>query len=92
MYAFMHVCVYIANSIYIAGGGIDYIPISTTLTSSPGTNTINGSIDINNDDQNEDTEMFSILIYNCTNSLTTCDPGLMNNLVININDDANDCK
>ena len=86
----MHV--YVASSIYIAGAGMDYVPISTTLTSSTGTNTINGSIDIINDETNEDTEMFSILIYNCTNSLTTCAHGLMNNLVININDDANDCK
>ena len=92
MHLYVAIPVYVYIYILHAVDGSDYVGISTSVTSLLGTDTINESIVINNDEQNEETEMFSILIYNCTNSLTTCAHGLMNNLEININDDANDCK
>ena len=57
---------------------------------------MSGSVSILNDDMNEDPEMFTIQIVNCTNTASSCTPAMMNTtLSITINDDASDgmyCK
>ena len=69
---------------------MDYTMLSTPITSSVGNSTVSGSVRIINDDENEDTETFTIRIDNCTDLMASCDPGIMDNLTITIEDD--DCK
>ena len=78
------------------GLGIDYQELSSSITSSVGDSTVYGSVRINNDNSNEDPEMFTIQIVNCTNTAASCEPAVMNTtLSITINDDTSDgmyCK
>ena len=52
---------------------------------------MSGSVRIVNDDRNEDPEVFTIQIVNCTNTATLCTLAIMNTtLSITIIDDVND--
>ena len=52
---------------------------------------MSGSVEIINDNRNEDPEVFTIQIVNCTNTVTLCTPAMMNaTLSITIIDDVND--
>ena len=71
---------------FTAGLNSDYRMLSTPIMSSIGESTVSGSIIITDDDTNEDTEMFTIHIDNCTNNLAPCVPGMMNLTIITIDD------
>ena len=52
---------------------------------------MSGSVGIIDDDTNEDPEIFTIQIVNCTNTVTLCTPAMMNTtLSITIIDDVDD--
>ena len=52
---------------------------------------MSGSVRIFDDDLNEDPEVFTVQIVNCTNTVTLCTPAVMNTtLSITIIDDVND--
>ena len=57
---------------------------------------MSGSVGIIDDGTNEDPEIFTIQIVNCTNTVASCRPAVMNTtLSITIDDDASDgmyCK
>ena len=68
------------------GAGSDYQQPSSPITSSVGDNTVSGSIRIIDDDENEDSETFTVQIVNCTNTAVLCTPAMMNTtLTITIN-------
>ena len=69
---------------FTADSGSDYALDQTFVVSSIGDITVSGSLVIFDDNDNEDTEVFTIVIESCTNR---CNPGLMNSLIVNIEDD-----
>ena len=88
-YCMLNVTIFITYH-FTADVDTDYRNLSTPITSMVGSNTVSGSVTIINDNTNEDTEMFTIHIDNCSNSVAVCTPSLMNTtLTIAINDD--DC-
>ena len=64
----------------------DYENLTNPITSSIGGTTVSGSVDIINDNINEDTEMLSLHIHNCTNTVAGCSVTLPYS-TINITDD-----
>ena len=50
----------------------DYENLTNPITSSAGSNTVSGSVDIINDNMIEDTETIILRIDNCTNTAANC--------------------
>ena len=50
----------------------DYENLTNLITSSAGSNTVSGSVDIINDNMIEDTETIILHIHNCTNTAANC--------------------
>ena len=65
----------------------DYENLTSPITSSVGGTTVSGSVDIINDSTNEDTEMLTLHIHNCTNTVAGCSVVLLQYSTINITDD-----
>ena len=65
---------------------MDYENLANPVTSSPGSNTVSGSVDIINDNIMEGTESFSLHIHNCSNTAVGCSV-LLPYLSISIIDD-----
>ena len=65
---------------------MDYENLTNPITSSAGSNTVSGSVDVVDDNIMEGTESFSLHIHNCTNTAVGCSV-LIPYFLINIADD-----
>ena len=65
---------------------MDYDNLTNPITSSAGSNTVSGSVDVVDDNIMEGTESFSLHIHNCTNTAVGCSV-LIAYFLINIVDD-----
>ena len=84
-------CDYIHIPYLCTDSGSDYGQLSSPITSSVGGSIVSGSVGIIDDDRNEDPEVFTVQIVNCTNTASSCTPALMNTtLSITIIDDVDD--
>ena len=66
----------------------DYENLTSSITSSVGGTTVSGSVDIINDSTNEDTEMLSLHIHNCTNTAAGCSVLLQYSTITITDDDS----
>ena len=65
----------------------DYENLTSAISSTVGGTTVSGSVIIIDDMINEDTEMFSLHVHNCTNTVAGCSVLLPYSLItINDND------